>query len=171
AAGRRGSLVRFRRIGNGVASGGSDGPRCTPKNTEPRMESRYAQERLCSSCRPRFARPAANRVRGIVGFIGQFGPDCDVGRPAGRPGDQRSAEQRATTRLDRAACSEVCHRLGARHGQRQVVYAYDKDPKGGTPACTGSCAKIWLPVTGGHPVASPADKGLGTLGTVTTANG
>jgi len=53
----------------------------------------------------------------------------------------------------------------------QVVYAYDKDSKGGTPACTGSCAQIWLPVTGGHPVASPADKGLGTLGTVTTANG
>ena len=53
----------------------------------------------------------------------------------------------------------------------QVVYAYDKDSKGGTPACTGSCAKIWLPVTGGHPVASPADKGLGTLGTVTTSNG
>jgi predicted lipoprotein with Yx(FWY)xxD motif len=53
----------------------------------------------------------------------------------------------------------------------QVVYAYDKDPRGGTPACTGSCAQIWVPVTGGHPVASPADKGLGTLGTVTTANG
>jgi predicted lipoprotein with Yx(FWY)xxD motif len=53
----------------------------------------------------------------------------------------------------------------------QVVYAYDKDPKGGTPACSGSCAKIWVPVTGGHPVASPADKGLGTLDTVTTANG
>ena len=53
----------------------------------------------------------------------------------------------------------------------QVVYAYDKDPKGGAPACTGSCAQIWLPVTGGNPVASPADKGLGTLGTVATANG
>ena len=53
----------------------------------------------------------------------------------------------------------------------QVVYAYDKDPKGGTPACTGSCAQIWLPVTGSHPVASPADKGLGTLGTVATSNG
>ena len=132
------------------------------------MESRYAQERVCSSCRPRFASLAANRVRGIVGIIE---PDRDVDRQAGWPGDQRSAEQRATTRFDRAACSEVCHRLGARHGQRQVVYAYDKDPKGGTPACTGSCAKIWLPVTGGHPVASPADKGLGTLGTVTTANG
>jgi predicted lipoprotein with Yx(FWY)xxD motif len=53
----------------------------------------------------------------------------------------------------------------------QVVYAYDKDPKGGPPACTGSCAQMWLPVTGGNPVASPADKGLGTLGTVATANG
>ena len=55
-------------------------------------------------------------------------------------------------------------------GKGQVVYAYDKDPKGGTPACTGSCAQIWVPVTG-NPVASPADKGLGTLGTVTTSNG
>ena len=53
----------------------------------------------------------------------------------------------------------------------QVVYAYDKDPKGGTPACTGSCAQIWVPVTGSHPVASPADKGMGTLGTVATSNG
>ena len=53
----------------------------------------------------------------------------------------------------------------------QVVYAYDKDPKDGPSACTGSCAQMWLPVTGGNPVASPADKGLGTLGTVATANG
>jgi predicted lipoprotein with Yx(FWY)xxD motif len=55
-------------------------------------------------------------------------------------------------------------------GKGQVVYAYDKDPKGGTPACTGSCAQLWVPVTG-NPVVSPADKGLGTLGTVTTSNG
>ncbi len=55
-------------------------------------------------------------------------------------------------------------------GKGQVVYAYDKDPKGGTPACTGSCAQLWAPVTG-NPVVSPADKGLGTLGTVTTSNG
>lgn len=53
----------------------------------------------------------------------------------------------------------------------QVVYAYDKDPKGGTPACTGSCAQIWVPVTGSHPMASPADKGMGTFGTVATSNG
>ena len=53
----------------------------------------------------------------------------------------------------------------------QVVYMYDKDSKGGAPTCTGSCASIWPPVTGGNPVASPADKGLGTLGTVSGAGG
>ena len=53
----------------------------------------------------------------------------------------------------------------------QVVYVYDKDTKGGTPACTGSCAAIWPPVTGGNPMASPADKGLGTFGTVAISNG
>ena len=52
----------------------------------------------------------------------------------------------------------------------QVVYAYDKDPRGGSSACTGSCAQVWLPVTG-SPVVSPADTGLGTLGTVATSNG
>ena len=30
-------------------------------------------------------------------------------------------------------------------GNGQVVYAYDKDAKGGTPTCTGSCAQIWVP--------------------------
>ncbi len=53
----------------------------------------------------------------------------------------------------------------------QVVYMYDKDSKGGTPTCTGSCASIWPPVTGGNPVASQADKGLGTFGTVSGAGG
>jgi predicted lipoprotein with Yx(FWY)xxD motif len=53
----------------------------------------------------------------------------------------------------------------------QVVYVYDKDTKGGTPACTGSCAAVWPPVTGGNPMASPADKGLGTFGTVAAAGG
>ena len=52
----------------------------------------------------------------------------------------------------------------------QVVYANDKDGKGGTPSCTGSCAQNWRPVTG-NPVASPADTGLGTLGTVAISNG
>jgi predicted lipoprotein with Yx(FWY)xxD motif len=52
----------------------------------------------------------------------------------------------------------------------QVVYAYDKDSKGGPPACTGSCAQIWKPVTG-KPLASPADTGMGTLGTVATSAG
>ena len=52
----------------------------------------------------------------------------------------------------------------------QVVYTYDKDPKGGASACTGSCAQVWVPVTG-KPLASPADTGLGTLGTVATSTG
>ena len=52
----------------------------------------------------------------------------------------------------------------------QVVYTYDKDTNGGTPACTGSCAAIWPALTG-SPVASAADTGLGTLGTVSDANG
>jgi predicted lipoprotein with Yx(FWY)xxD motif len=52
----------------------------------------------------------------------------------------------------------------------QVVYTYDKDTKDGAPTCTGSCAAIWLPLTG-HPVASAADTGLAGLGTVSDANG
>jgi predicted lipoprotein with Yx(FWY)xxD motif len=52
----------------------------------------------------------------------------------------------------------------------QVVYTYGKDTKGGKPACTGSCAATWLPVTGA-PVASTADKLPGTLGTVADDNG
>jgi predicted lipoprotein with Yx(FWY)xxD motif len=52
----------------------------------------------------------------------------------------------------------------------QVVYTYGKDTKGGQPMCTGSCASIWLPVTG-KPVASSADNLPGTLGTVSDANG
>ncbi|MGO9193654.1 MAG: hypothetical protein ACLP8X_35105 [Streptosporangiaceae bacterium] len=58
--------------------------------------------------------------------------------------------------------------LAAANGQ--VLYTYDKDTKGGTPACTGSCAAIWPPLTG-NPVASAADTGLGMLGTVSDASG
>jgi predicted lipoprotein with Yx(FWY)xxD motif len=52
----------------------------------------------------------------------------------------------------------------------QVLYTYANDKKGGSPTCTGSCAAIWLPLTG-SPVASTADTGLGTLGTVSDPNG
>jgi len=58
--------------------------------------------------------------------------------------------------------------LAAANGQ--VLYTYAKDTKGGTPTCTGSCAAIWPPLTG-NPVAGPATTGLGTLGTVSDANG
>ncbi len=51
-----------------------------------------------------------------------------------------------------------------------VVYTYAKDTKGGSSACTGTCASAWPPVTG-IGVASAASTGLGTFGTVTDASG
>ena len=53
---------------------------------------------------------------------------------------------------------------------RQVVYTYSKDTKGGKPTCTGACAATWLPATG-TPQASPADVFSGQFGLVTRANG
>jgi predicted lipoprotein with Yx(FWY)xxD motif len=52
----------------------------------------------------------------------------------------------------------------------QVVYTYAKDPRGGTPTCTGSCAGVWSPATG-MPTAGPADTVPGTFGLVTGAGG
>jgi predicted lipoprotein with Yx(FWY)xxD motif len=55
-------------------------------------------------------------------------------------------------------------------GNGQVLYTYDKDTKGSAPTCTGSCADTWIPVAGKKPAVSPADTGLGTLGTVTNGS-
>ena len=52
----------------------------------------------------------------------------------------------------------------------QVVYTYANDPKGGTPTCNGSCAAIWLPVTG-VPMAAPGETFPGTFGLVTRSDG
>ena len=53
---------------------------------------------------------------------------------------------------------------------RQVVYTYSKDKKGGKPTCTGACAETWLPATG-TPEAGPANVFSGQFGLVTRANG
>jgi predicted lipoprotein with Yx(FWY)xxD motif len=55
-------------------------------------------------------------------------------------------------------------------GNGQVLYTYDKDTKGSAPTCTGSCADTWIPVSGKKPAVSPADTGLGALGTVTNGS-
>jgi predicted lipoprotein with Yx(FWY)xxD motif len=47
-----------------------------------------------------------------------------------------------------------------------VVYTYDKDKKGGPPTCTGSCASVWIPVTG-MPKPGPPDNFPGTFSTIT----
>ena len=52
----------------------------------------------------------------------------------------------------------------------QVVYTYGKDTKGRSPACTGSCATTWPPVTG-VPKAGPADTFPATFGVVKGAGG
>src|SRR5271165_2846794 len=87
--------------------------------------------------------------------------------PAGQPSSAIGLPQKGSVVLvvQKSALGYV---LAEANGQ--VLYAYDKDTKGGTPTCTGSCAAIWPPLTG-NPVVSPAAQGLGTLGTVSDANG
>jgi predicted lipoprotein with Yx(FWY)xxD motif len=58
--------------------------------------------------------------------------------------------------------------LGEANGQ--VVYTYAKDTKNGQPACTGTCASTWPPVTG-TPKAGPADRFPGTFAVVKGAGG
>ena len=53
---------------------------------------------------------------------------------------------------------------------RQVVYTYSKDTKGGKPTCTGACATTWIPATG-TPQAGPANVFSGQFGLVTRADG
>jgi predicted lipoprotein with Yx(FWY)xxD motif len=53
---------------------------------------------------------------------------------------------------------------------RQVVYTYSKDKKGGKPTCTGACAATWIPATG-TPEAGPAAVFPAQFGLVTRANG
>ncbi len=52
----------------------------------------------------------------------------------------------------------------------QVVYTYAHDSKGGTPTCTGSCASVWIPVTG-VPMVTPGENIPGTFGLVTRSDG
>jgi predicted lipoprotein with Yx(FWY)xxD motif len=51
-----------------------------------------------------------------------------------------------------------------------VVYTYDRDKKGGTPTCTGTCAQTWLPATG-MPQAGPGDHFPGQFALVKNASG
>ena len=107
------------------------------------------------------------------GSSGSSSTSTPAATSAAQPAGQATSGALAHTgaRLDRAARAEV--RLGyvLALANGQVVYMYDKDSKGGPPACTGSCASIWLPVTGDKPVPSPADTGLGTFGTVAATGG
>lgn len=90
-----------------------------------------------------------------------------TGNPAASPSSALGVEPGSTV-LHVQKAGKLGYVLATGNGQ--VVYMYSKDTKGGTPACTGSCAATWLPVTGSKPAVSPADTGLGTLGTVTNGS-
>jgi predicted lipoprotein with Yx(FWY)xxD motif len=87
-----------------------------------------------------------------------------TGNPAASPSSALGVEPGSTVlHVQKSAIGYVLAM-----GNGQVVYMYDKD-KGGTPACTGTCAQTWIPVAGNKPASSPADTGLGAFTTV--ANG
>jgi predicted lipoprotein with Yx(FWY)xxD motif len=95
------------------------------------------------------------------------GPTATSTSPAGQPSTSALGITPGSTVLT-VQKSAIGYVLSLANGH--VVYTYDKDTKGGSPTCTGSCAGIWTAVTG-KPLASTADKLPGTLGTVSTANG
>ena len=89
-----------------------------------------------------------------------------TGQPAGQPSTGVIPAKGSTVLIVQKSALGYVLALANGH----VVYTYAKDTKGGASACTGPCASVWPPVTG-IPVASSASTGLGTLGTVTDANG
>jgi predicted lipoprotein with Yx(FWY)xxD motif len=97
-------------------------------------------------------------------------PTHSVPAPAPAPrasGDQVSFPPVGTTIMV-VQKSSLGYVLAEANGQ--VVYTYAKDTKNGAPACTGSCAAAWPPVTG-TPKAGPADTFPGTFGVVKGAGG
>jgi predicted lipoprotein with Yx(FWY)xxD motif len=80
-------------------------------------------------------------------------PHKSVGPQPSGPSDERSIPPVGTTVMivQKSAIGFVL--AEANH---DVVYTYAKDKKGGTPTCTGTCAKTWVPATG-TPQAGPGD--------------
>jgi predicted lipoprotein with Yx(FWY)xxD motif len=80
-------------------------------------------------------------------------PHKSVGPQPSGPSDERSIPPIGTTVMivQKSAIGFVL--AEANH---DVVYTYAKDKKGGTPTCTGACAKTWVPATG-TPQAGPGD--------------
>ena len=122
------------------------------------MESRYAQERVGSSCRAWFASTAANRVRGIVGIVEHLELDLDHDRPGHRRASRAapSACRRGSTVLDRAAVrpSVTCSpRPTARWSTPTTRTPRAARRPAPVPARRPGCRRP------GKPQASPADHG------------
>jgi predicted lipoprotein with Yx(FWY)xxD motif len=94
-------------------------------------------------------------------------PHKSVGPQPSGPADERSIPPVGTTVIivQKSAIGYVM--AEANH---DVLYTYDKDKKGGTPSCVGSCAATWLPATG-MPQAGPADHFPGQFALVKRSDG
>lgn len=94
-------------------------------------------------------------------------PHKSVGPQPSGPADERSIPPVGTTVIivQKSAIGYVM--AEANH---DVLYIYDKDKKGGTPSCVGSCAATWLPATG-MPQAGPADHFPGQFALVKRSDG
>jgi predicted lipoprotein with Yx(FWY)xxD motif len=94
-------------------------------------------------------------------------PHKSVGPQPSGPADERSIPPVGTTVIivQKSAIGYVM--AEANHA---VLYTYDKDKKGGTPRCVGSCAATWLPATG-MPQAGPADHFPGQFALVKRSDG
>ncbi|HET9969195.1 MAG TPA: hypothetical protein VFQ68_13250 [Streptosporangiaceae bacterium] len=94
-------------------------------------------------------------------------PHKSVGPQPSGPADERSIPPVGTTVIivQKSAIGYVM--AEANH---DVLYTYDKDKKGATPSCVGSCAATWLPATG-MPQAGPADHFPGQFALVKRSDG
>ena len=94
-------------------------------------------------------------------------PHKSVGPQPSGPADERSIPPVGTTVIivQKSAIGYVM--AEANHA---VLYTYDKDKKGATPSCVGTCAATWLPATG-MPQAGPADHFPGQFALVKRSDG
>ena len=137
-----------------------------------RLEPAVVEQRVGSGAR-RVVRHRGVHVQPGHGLVGDVlgegeGHAAQVGRPAAeRPADDRSIPPVGTTVIivQKSAIGYVM--AEANHA---VLYTYDKDKKGATPSCVGSCAATWLPATG-TPQAGPADHFPGQFALVKRSDG
>lgn len=109
---------------------------------------------------------------GLVAVMGLVAAAC------GSSGATTTSSAGASTSASHTAKATVAVDLAAAHGVGKVlvdakgftVYSFSKDGKD-HPTCTGSCAKVWPPLTVSGKVAAGSGVKASLLGTVKDADG